>query len=300
MTGRPSRFLVGFLVSAAWLACSPALAQESDRPLPDRDSFLQEVRKNLRSDRLLLSRYTFTEKVTIRTLAKSGKIKKVEQRVYEVYPSLDDDLTYRKLISKNGKLLDSRELDKQDREYDKKLRKRHRKLDGLDQDERARASPREAEERRKEEQVLDELPKIYDIQMLGRDTVKGHPGIVLSFKPRRGYVPKTKGGKILAKVAGTAWLGEYDHQLMRVEAKLVDSISFGLGILARLNKGATAVFERQKVNDEIWLPAKASFSGTGRLLLFKGLNLDISSEYSDYRKFTVRTSVEFVSERKPE
>ncbi len=289
----------GFFLSAAWLAWSTVLAQESDRPLPDRDSFLQEVRKNLRSDRLLLSQYTFTEQATIRTLERSGKVKEVEECVYEVYPSLDNELTYRKLISKNGKLLDSKELDKQDREYDKKYRKRHRKLEGLDDDERARASAREAEERRKEEQVLDELPNIYDIQMLGRETLMGHPGIVLSFKPRRGYVPRTKGGRILAKVAGTAWLGEYDHQLMRVEATLVDSISFGLGILARLNSGATAVFERRKVNDEIWLPASARFSGTGRLLLFKGLNLDVSSEYSDYRKFTVRTSVEFLSETKP-
>jgi hypothetical protein len=52
-------------------------------------------------------------------------------------------------------------------------------------------------------------------------------------------------------------------------------------------------FQRRLVNNEIWLPEQAHFSGTGRLLLFKGLRIDTYSEYSDYKKFTVETSVTF-------
>jgi len=66
----------------------------------------------------------------------------------------------------------------------------------------------------------------------------------------------------------------------------------GLGLLARLHKGSRASLLRRKVNGEIWLPAQARFSGSARLLLFKGLRLDGLSEYSDYRKFQVATSTD--------
>lgn len=271
-----------------------AAAQESPKPLPDLDSFLQAVRKNLHSDRLLLSQYTFTEKVSVRTLSNNGTTKKTEERIYEVYPSVEEELTYRKLVSRDGKPLSAEELEKQEREQDKKLDRYRRRMGQAESE----GQDNLKEARREEERVLDEILDIYDVAILGRSLEVQHSAIILSFQPRRDYRPRTKGGRILAKVGGKAWVSEEDLQLIRVEAQLVDSISFGLGLLARLDRGATAVFERRKVNDEIWLPASARFSGTGRLFLFKGLNLDLQSDYSDYRRFSVRTLVEFETDKR--
>ena len=86
-------------------------------------------------------------------------------------------------------------------------------------------------------------------------------------------------------------LGEGDHEVIRIEAKLLENYGIGGGILARLNKGATITFQRRKVNDEIWLPAEAHFTVTGRLLLLKGMRVDVTGEFTDYRKFTVETNV---------
>ena len=47
-------------------------AQLPERPLPDKDVFLREIRRHLRSDRLLLSQYTYTETQTERKLDKNG------------------------------------------------------------------------------------------------------------------------------------------------------------------------------------------------------------------------------------
>jgi hypothetical protein len=80
---------------------------------------------------------------------------------------------------------------------------------------------------------------------------------------------------------------------VRVETDLIDNFSIGLGILARLQKGARGVFERRLINGEVWLPASASFSGKGRLLLLKSLRIDTVLEFSDYRKYTVDTKVSF-------
>ena len=66
------------------IAAIAAPAQEAERPMPDLSAFLGEVRKHLRSDRLLLSQYTYTETQTEHHLDKSGKIKKTESTVAEV------------------------------------------------------------------------------------------------------------------------------------------------------------------------------------------------------------------------
>jgi hypothetical protein len=53
------------------------------------------------------------------------------------------------------------------------------------------------------------------------------------------------------------------------------------------------MFQRRLVNNEIWLPATAHFTGNARLMVFKGLRVDDTVEYSDYKKFSVETNTTF-------
>jgi hypothetical protein len=59
-------------------------------------------------------------------------------------------------------------------------------------------------------------------------------------------------------------------------------------LLARVHKGSRAAFER-RVNGEEWLPARASYTATARVMLLKMLRIGGTSEFSNYRKFTVET-----------
>jgi hypothetical protein len=86
-----------------------------------------------------------------------------------------------------------------------------------------------------------------------------------------------------------AWISESEYELVRVEVEAIEPISFGLGILARLQPGATASFERRKVNDEVWLPARMTYQGGGRVLLLRKMRLAGSSDFFDYRRFSVVT-----------
>ena len=54
-----------------------------------------------------------------------------------------------------------------------------------------------------------------------------------------------------------------------------------------------ADFVSLKINDEIWLPFRAEAHINGKLLLLKGINIHEVLEYSDYRKFSVDTNLEF-------
>ncbi|MGA2262852.1 MAG: hypothetical protein ABSH28_15635 [Acidobacteriota bacterium] len=291
--------IVMLLGAYLWPGRLPAQAQQPDKPLPELNEFLKGVRAHLESDRLLLSQYTYNEKETERALDDKGKVKSTHENIFEVYPSLEEGLTYRRLISKDGKPLDKKVIEKQDREQDKKERDWTKKLEREGTDERARRLAKEAEEKRKEQEAIDELFQLYRIELAGREILDGSPAIVLTFTPHSDYKPHTDEGKILAKVAGRAWICEDDYQVIRVEAKLIDNISFGMGVLARLNKGAIATFQRRRVNNEIWLPAEVRFTGNARVLLLKGLRLDVTSVYSDYTKFTVETQVKFRKDKNP-
>ncbi len=105
---------------------SQAGTPDGDKPLPELSSFLAQVKGNLKSDRLLLSQYTYNMQETRKYLDKDGHVKKTEVHVYEVYPSLEEDMTYQRLISENGKPVDPRKLEEQDRDYSKKVEERAR------------------------------------------------------------------------------------------------------------------------------------------------------------------------------
>ena len=56
---------------------------------------------------------------------------------------------------------------------------------------------------------------------------------------------------------GKAWLSESEYELVRLDVEAVDSVSIGLGLVARMHKGTTASFSRRKVDGDTWLPARA-------------------------------------------
>lgn len=272
--------LGGLLVFAA---AAGAGDEPAAVPLPDARAFLAEVRERIHTDDFLLDQYTFTEKQTERRLDGDGNVTRVTSSSYEVYPSAEPGHTYRKLVERDGKALPVDDLAKEDRKQQEKEAKAA-----------ARSSEVQAERRRKETQAIEELFRLYDIRIVGREAVEGREAILVTFALRPGVETATKAGKVLKKFSGRAWIDEADRQIVRVEAELTDDLSFGFGILAKVKKGSRAEMQRRKVNDEIWLPSEARFVGRARLFLVKGINIDTLSEYSDYKKFTVATEAEAV------
>jgi len=241
--------------------------QADPEPLPGVSSFLAEFRKTLHNDNVLLSQYTYSEKRTHIELDSRGRPGDTAVEVYEITGGSDPSTLYRRRISKNG--VPVRE------EKPEKIR---------------RAGPRDDNE------LIEDVFGVYDIQIAGREDIDGRSTIRLTFKPRADYKPKTRQGTVLKHTAGQAWVDESDYQLARVEAEVIDTVSLGFGLLAKLHKGARVYAERRKINDEVWLPAKTEVSVRGRIFLVKGINMREIVEYSDYMKFTVDTNLEYPKE----
>jgi hypothetical protein len=136
---------------------------------------------------------------------------------------------------------------------------------------------------------------VYEIRMLGRERIDSHDTIAFALTPRPNAQPRTRDGRMLRRFTARAWVSESDYELVRLHVEAIDTVSFGLGLLARLHKGARLSFERRKVNNEVWLPAVVSYSGSARVGLVKTLRRRGVSEFSNYRKFAVDTSSTFAA-----
>ena len=80
---------------------------------------------------------------------------------------------------------------------------------------------------------------------------------------------------------------------MRLDAEAIDTLTMGFGVLARLHKGSELSFVRRRVNNEVWLPAAVHYRGGARVALVTTLRRSGTSEFSDYRKFSVDTATTY-------
>jgi len=279
------------LAAVALLIPMLAVPAAQERPLPDFASFAAQVKKKLATDEERQSGYMFTERRTEQKLDGSGRPTSESVKVFEVYPGLPGEDRYRRLIEEDGKRVPPQKLAETDRERRRDVEAYAKKM-------------ADASDRRKEEQQLDkargrysaaidDLFRIYDIQMVRRESIEGHETIVATLTPKPAVKPQTKDGDIMRHFKARAWVSESDYELVRVEIEAIDDLSIGMGLLARIHKGTTATYQRRKVNDEIWLPLQVTWTAGARVLLVKRLRIRGIADFSGYRKFTVDTSTTY-------
>ncbi len=264
-----------------------AVPHAEQEPLPELSAFVANVRARLRSDRALQAQYTFLERREEIKVSKLGKVKDGPVKVYEVYPSLEPGNTYKRLVSVDGTPLSAAELEKNDKIHQQHILERMNESP----DKKAKRQREEAKERAEEQRAIDELFALYEITLVRRDIVDGHPTILANLEPRRDYKPRTEDGKLMKKIRARAWIHETEYQLVRVEVEALENIGYGMGIIGKIYKGTEGEFVRTKVNGEVWLPAKARLTAKGRAL-FRKFAIDSVTEWWDYKKFGVKTSEE--------
>ena len=280
------------IIASALLSVTALVAQE--RPLPDQESFLRDVRAHLQTDSTLQSGYIYVETRREQKVDGRGQVEQESVKVYESYPGLPGEDRWERLISENGRPRAASDLDKELRNRQKKAEAMV--LEATDQPakQQARQQREYATRRREFDAMLDDLFLVYDIRMERRELLDGHDTIMFSLTPRREAKPRTREGSQMRTVAVRAWISEADRELVRVDAEVIETLSMGFGLLARLHKGAKLSFLRTKVNDEVWLPSRVSYSGSARVGLVAVLRRIGMSEFSDYRKFSVDTSTTYL------
>ena len=278
-------------VAMVLLSVTAPVAQE--RPLPDQERFLGDVRTRLQTDSSLQSSYIYVETRREQKLDGRGRVKQESVKVYESYPGLPGEDRWERLISENGQPRAASDLEKEMCDRQRKAEALVREATAQPAKQQARQQREYAAQRREFDAVLDDVFLVYNIRMERRESLNGHETIVFSLTPRPNAKPRTREGSQLRTLTVRAWVSESDRELVRVDAEAIDTLSMGFGLLARLHKGANLSFLRTKVNDEVWLPSRVSYSGSARVGLVAVLRRSGTSEFSGYRKFSVDTSTTY-------
>ena len=192
---------------------------------------------------------------------------------------------YRKLVEEDGQPLSADQKRKEEERLQKAMDRR-RKASEEDGRERREYEKRRAEERK----LLEQIPLAYDFKIAGRETIDGRSVFVIDAEPKRGYKSYDMRTGILSKMRGRMCIDATEYQWVKIEAQVTGTISFGW-VIARLGPGSSLNFEQRRVNDELWLPARAQIELDGRFALFKKIRAGIELTYSNYQKFQADSRV---------
>ncbi len=276
------------------LACVVSAGRaQSPRPLPDQATFQREVRARLQIDDFRQRDYVYT--ATQRSLSVDGKGKVGEERskVVESYPGLPGEGRWERLLVENGKRVSEADLAKQDRDRQREVEAYQRTRARLTTAERAAERREREEEKREQAEMLDDAFRVFAFTMTGRETLDGHDTISVTMTPQPHVKTRTRQGGWAKHFKGRAWISESDYELVKLEVEAIDTLSLGLGLLARVHEGSKLAFERRRMADGVWLPARASIAASARFLLLRRYRMNAVTEYSNYRRFGVDTSATY-------
>jgi outer membrane lipoprotein-sorting protein len=267
----------------------------SNEPLPDIQALLKEVGENEEEIDRLLEKYTYTETITEREFDSNGQMKVTETKTYEL--TFYKGARIRRLIAKNGKPLsakaeadEQKDVEKRVREIEKKESEKERKAQK--DREGAQDNAGAPDDERNQRISIADVLRASRLINPRRETFRGRDVIVFDFEPLPGYKPKKNYEKLFGKMEGAIWVAPNEKQVARVEARLIEAYKIGGGMLASLKEGANFVLEADRVNQEIWLPTRAEINLGVRVLLVKGININQTITYGDYKRFNVETEKE--------
>lgn len=286
------------------LAAVAAIAQQKSASSPTqpsaaaaRDTLSQEqIRALIRlsadndlENEKKLRDYTYVERQVERKLDGKGNVKSTETKTYDVMEVYGEPV--QKLIAKDDKPLPPKDAQKEDEKIQKVIDKRKNESSS----DREKRLKKEEKEREDERQFVREVADAYNFKFVGIEKLDGRDNYVIDGEPKPGYQPVHKDAKILTKTRFRVWIDKDDSQLKKLDAEFIDNVSFGL-FLARLHRGAHAVIETTRVNNEVWLQQHVAITADVRVALLKDFDVNLDITDRDYKKFRTDSKIVPVGE----
>ena len=242
------------LLGIAAIICIASALGAQEKPLPERQAFFDATRANLERSQTRQNGYAYRERRRELHTNPFGRLGSGTGTVeYDVTP-LPDGGTSRTLVARDGQ-----------------------PVKGETTNSRPRA-------RTSRKSVVTDTAETLDLVLDHRERLNGRDVVIITFSPKANAKPETREGRLAKNFRGKIFVDEAEAEVVRVEATAIDDISYGLGVVARVNQGATVTLVRERVDAGTWLPTSIKFSGEGRAMLFRKLRVDHLIEWFDYRR----------------
>ncbi len=247
--------------------------------VPDVQQIVREAINREINNQRKLDNYTWQESQVVRRVNKPAP----ESKVWDYFQI--DGSPYRKLIEKNGKPLPASEARKEQEKMDKEIARRR------DESPSRRDKRLKAEEKEKAEgiQFREEVLRAFDFKLEGEETVVGEAAWRIAGTPKSGFRPRSRDGKMLAKIQGQLWVAKRSGEWLKFEIETLDKLTFG-AFLASVAPGARISSEQMRVNEELWHPKWARVRLNARALWMK-FDAEIEVAFRNFQKFSAESKI---------
>lgn len=265
---------VAIVAALAMVAAAGGHRQTQD--LPPQDAFLREARAVATRSQEHWHRYRYMERSTELHLNPFGRMGMGGTNVFEVRPSANPKLTYRRMVERNGVPVPPAELERQDAEY----RARARRL---------AQSSETADERHNDDllaqqrarMIVEDVVNTLQFDVVRREFRDGRPMIVVSFAAKPNAHPVSREGQLTSVFRGEILVDEATREISAVTGVAIDDVTFG-GFIAKVYEGTAVTVERREVLPGVWMPTRMTLKGDVRAL-FRRARIDHIVEWFDYR-----------------
>jgi len=262
---------------------------QSQVKLPDLKKLFEEIDANQKQLDKLKENYAGTQVEEETEFDKSGKVTKKESNEYTFFYLNGDEITTR--VKKDGKPLSEEEQKKENEKTQKRIeeeQKREKKKEEKEEkQEKAKEEGKDSKD--KDDPGIEVFLRVCQFVNPRRERFRGLDVLVFDFEPNPEYKPKNLVERVVKELAGVVWIDEKAKDVVRLEAYFVGDVHIGGGIVANLQKGTGFIFEQAFVNNEVWLPTYMEAHIGARVLLVKGFKVNVTTRYSDYKRFNVET-----------
>src|SRR5437773_4103334 len=199
----------------AWSA--PAIpADDPAAGAAQQRDLVKRLEERLKLDGEAIRRYSYVESTVLEKRAADGTLRSSVTEVNEI--------TYR-----DGRRLKRRLADDLEQDSDGFAIMRS-------EESRFGATPAPLQEAKEGPFAMEQLIPCFHFYPMGQERVEGRPALRIAFTPIAGCLQDdSRSGRILGRLAGTLWVDEEAHDLVRVRGYLEEPVSFGFGLLGKVD-----------------------------------------------------------------
>ena len=259
--------------------------RKSQVQLPDLKALFKQIDANQQALDKIKENYAGTKVEEETDYEGSGKPKKPDVRESTFFYLDGSEVST--LVKMNGQPLSAEAQKKENARVLKQI-------DELEKNASKKASPdqktkQEQKDEEAEDVSIDAFLRACQFVNPRRERFRGQDVLVFDFEPNPEFKARSLVEKVIQKLGGVIWIDEKALDVVRLDAFFVNNVKFAGGLLADLQKGTRVVLEQTYVNNEVWLPTYEEVHIDVRVLLLKGIKVDGTTRYSDYKKFNVET-----------
>jgi hypothetical protein len=151
-----------------------------------------------------------------------------------------------------------------------------------DPSERAKRDKRAKEDESKAAQMFKAIPDAFVFKYEGAENGQ----VRLSFFPNPHYDAPTRELQVFRSMSGKMWIDRAGLRMTRLDGSLFEDVTFGWGLLGRLNKGGTFSVSQSRVADDHWEIVSLDVRMSGHAVVFKTINVKQLQRISGFHRIS--------------